>query len=266
MAQPGQWSGLQVINAGLFRTATKSMAEAYRILGYKTHHGLDDALGNPWRLIEQAAEATWPTVPDARPRPPYTREDWDEIWAGYDAVTDLASPFAPELIRAYPAAKVVIVKRDFEPWWTSFQTELLDSLFMRGDTVILFLSDKLLGIRAGHAMRKVHFGFFGAKNRREINEHARRAYEGYYEGILESVPEERRLVYRLGSGWEPLCEFLGKDIPDVAFPQANDKARHSATTKERHHKMAVDAWNLVKPWAFSIAALGVAGLCVWAMR
>ena len=32
--------GLKVINAGLFRMATKSMARAYQILGLKMHHGL----------------------------------------------------------------------------------------------------------------------------------------------------------------------------------------------------------------------------------
>jgi hypothetical protein len=72
--------GLVVIHAGLFRTATASMAEAYRILGYKVHHGLEDSLGNPWTQLEYAAEATWPTVPNARPRPRFTRRDWDMLW------------------------------------------------------------------------------------------------------------------------------------------------------------------------------------------
>lgn len=35
--------GLKVINAGLFRMGTKSMAEAYKILGLRTHHALDDS-------------------------------------------------------------------------------------------------------------------------------------------------------------------------------------------------------------------------------
>ena len=62
--------GLRVIHVVLFRMATKSSAEAYRILGYKTHHGLDDVFGMPWPLLEKAAEATWPDASGARPRPP----------------------------------------------------------------------------------------------------------------------------------------------------------------------------------------------------
>lgn len=73
------YSGLKIIHAGLFRTATKSMAIAYRELGYSAHHGLDDVLGNPWTQLERAAEATWPGVPSSQPRAKLTRKDWDKI-------------------------------------------------------------------------------------------------------------------------------------------------------------------------------------------
>jgi hypothetical protein len=42
--------------------------------------------------------------------------------------------------------------------------------------------------------------------------------------IKENVPKERLLVMRLGDGWEPLCKFLGKPVPDEPFPWANDGA------------------------------------------
>lgn len=38
------------------------------------------------------------------------------------------------------------------------------------------------------------------------------------------MPKERLLVMQLGDGWEPLCRFLGKPIPDEPFPRANDSA------------------------------------------
>jgi len=41
--------------------------------------------------------------------------------------------------------------------------------------------------------------------------------------IKAIVPKERLLVYKLGSGWQPLCEFLGKDdVPKVGFPRVNE--------------------------------------------
>lgn len=36
------------------------------------------------------------------------------------------------------------------------------------------------------------------------------------------VPKERLLEYKMGSGWAPLCEFLGKDVPDEEFPWLNE--------------------------------------------
>lgn len=81
--EAGSDDGLLVIHVALFRMATRSLAHAYRLLGYKVHHAHDaDNLlyGNPWPLIEEAAEATWPDVPNARPRPRFTRRDWDRIW------------------------------------------------------------------------------------------------------------------------------------------------------------------------------------------
>ncbi|KXJ90331.1 hypothetical protein Micbo1qcDRAFT_164883, partial [Microdochium bolleyi] len=61
--------GLAVINAGPFKTGTASMAEAYRILGFKPHHGLE-LMDKPeqWAALERAAEATWPDAPGVRRR------------------------------------------------------------------------------------------------------------------------------------------------------------------------------------------------------
>jgi hypothetical protein len=40
--------------------------------------------------------------------------------------------------------------------------------------------------------------------------------------IIKSVPKEKLLVMRLQNGWKPLCEFLGKPIPEEPFPRVND--------------------------------------------
>lgn len=38
------------------------------------------------------------------------------------------------------------------------------------------------------------------------------------------VPKERLLEWSVEDGWEPLCEFLGKPVPDEAFPRVNAAA------------------------------------------
>lgn len=264
MATPKKSSssdGLVVIHVALFRMATGSLAEAYRILGYKVHHGTENILGIPWTSIEHAAEATWPSVAPkgSAPRPSFTRRDWDEAWGNeYDITTEMASPFADQLIQAYPDAKVVVVQRDFEAWWPSFSSELLDPLFSPFGTVMSFVAGHIVGIRSGQAMRKVHFGFFGARNRAEIESNAREAYDGYYETIRALVPPERRLEYKIGDGWEPLCAFLGRDVPDVPFPYLNSRKAHAESAGAQRDKVFVQAAGKVAPWVLGVVAIGAA--------
>ncbi|KAI1412119.1 hypothetical protein F5Y13DRAFT_163657 [Hypoxylon sp. FL1857] len=256
---PGE--GLIVIHVALCRMGTGSLAEAYRTLGYKVHHGTENIAGIPWVSIEHAAEATWPEVAPKRspPRPPFTRADWDEAWGNeYDITTEMASPFADQLIKAYPEAKVVIVQREFEPWWESFRCEMLDPLFSPVGTIVSFIAAHIMGIRAGQTMRKVHFGFFGARNRDEIEANARKTYDQYYERIRSLVPAENRLEYKLGDGWGPLCAYLGKDIPDVPFPFVNVRKSHSETAaSQRDAVMVKAAWKILSV-GVGLAAIGAA--------
>ena len=36
------------------------------------------------------------------------------------------------------------------------------------------------------------------------------------------VPKERLLESDITDGWEPLCTFLNKPMPDIPFPRVND--------------------------------------------
>ena len=38
------------------------------------------------------------------------------------------------------------------------------------------------------------------------------------------VPKERLLEWSAEDGWEPLCKFLGKEVPNEPFPRINDAA------------------------------------------
>ncbi|KAL6860624.1 hypothetical protein ACO1O0_004652 [Amphichorda felina] len=257
--------GLAIIHVALFRMATRSLAEAYRILGYKTHHGIDDILGNPWELIEQAAEATWPSVPDARPRERFTRADWDALWGHrYDIATDMACPFADQLVAAYPHAKVVVVQRDFDSWWASYQAGVLDKLFSPAQQFWVFLVSRVLGSRAAHAMFKLNYGLFGAASLAEIEAHARTTYDAYYSSIRAAVPPERRLEYTMGDGWEPLCAFLGKEVPDVPFPRLNDgKYRREQQSRGESMVFASSVGKMAR-WVVGPAAIAAAAWYVWA--
>lgn len=46
-------------------------------------------------------------------------------------------------------------------------------------------------------------------------------FRGYMTKVKELVPGENLLLYEVQDGWEPLCEFLGKQVPGVLFPHSD---------------------------------------------
>ena len=67
------------------------------------------------------------------------------------------------------------------------------------------------------------------------------------------VPPERLLEWSATDGWEPLCEFLGKDVPKTPFPHVNTK------DKGFQDKLATYFATLMRP-AFIKAGVGTTGL------
>ncbi|KAI1349095.1 hypothetical protein F5Y01DRAFT_317140 [Xylaria sp. FL0043] len=243
--------GLKIITGSFYRMGTRSLGEAYSILGYKVHHGLDDIRGNPWTVMEHAAEAKWPR--NGYGRPPMTREEWDIAWKSFDAVTDLATPYTVDLAKVYPEAKVVIVQRDFDSWWPSFKTSCLDPVFSTRTAILSTIATYLLGIRSIQAMKKTHFGFFDADSLSEIEAHARASYDRHFQEMREAIPPERRLEYKMGSGWEPLCEFLGHPVPDVPFPRTNTRKEHEVQMESNLKNRYLSVLQGVTPWILAIA-------------
>ena len=244
----------EVISVGLWRMGTVSMATAYNILGLRPHHAMDlHENYDEYKIWEQAAEATFPNVAakNQTDKVPFTREQWDQIYGQYGAVTEIGAAFAEQLIAAYPDAKVVICRRDYDKWLPSFKEGVLGPLFSYQGTFLKYCVLPVLGNRSVEAMQKILRGFFQADDLAGIEKNTRRVYDEYFARIEEIVPPERRLEYKLGSGWEPLCAFLGKDVPDVEFPWANEAEALKKMQQEEIRKMQEQAWAKVaslKPW------------------
>jgi hypothetical protein len=51
------------------------------------------------------------------------------------------------------------------------------------------------------------------------------AIERYNAEVIATVPEDRLLVWSVTDGWEPLCAFLGIDVPEAPFPNLNDSSQ-----------------------------------------
>ena len=53
----------------------------------------------------------------------------------------------------------------------------------------------------------------------------RKKYRDYNERVQTAIPKERLLVYNVKQGWEPLCMFLGCEVPRESFPWVNREER-----------------------------------------
>jgi hypothetical protein len=50
----------------------------------------------------------------------------------------------------------------------------------------------------------------------------RQAYIDHYAHVRAVVPKDNLLEFRSEDGWEPLCKFLGKPVPEGSYPHVND--------------------------------------------
>ncbi len=50
---------------------------------------------------------------------------------------------------------------------------------------------------------------------------AREAFFKHKKMIESIIPQDRLLVYNFNQGWEALCKFAGKGIPDIDIPHLN---------------------------------------------
>jgi hypothetical protein len=151
----------------------------------------------------------------------FGREEFDNQLGDYEVASDIpVIVFAPELIAAYPDAKVILVEREIEAWYASFDKTLIHQIF---NPVVIFIVDLDYALGWFSAqMRTMVRGYFGASTREEFQAKARPTYRRPYELVRKITPKGRLLDFKLEDGWAPLCQFLGKEIPDVPFLRIND--------------------------------------------
>lgn len=95
---------------------------------------------------------------------------------------------------------------------------------------------------------------------------ARTTHREYYARIREIVPAEQRLEFKLSDGWTPLCEFLGKEVPDSAFPHVNDTVEHHARMAKEVKRLLRIAWEAVRFWVLGFVSLVMAANAYWIIQ
>lgn len=177
---------MKIFGIGLSKTGTSSLASALQMLGFKVKD--------------------YPGIEVYRPGD-VSSIDRDLLEA-YDALTDTPIPsFYQALDRAFPGSKFILTVREREGWLRSCQKQFTERLAAKQNEAHNQLFLDLYGTTVFDAVK------FTA------------GYDRFVAGVMDYFRQRPAdlLVMDIaaGEGWEKLCPFLGRDIPEVPFPKAN---------------------------------------------
>ena len=190
---------------------------------------------------------------------PFTREEWDQLLGHCQAVCDFpACAFAPELIEAYPDAKVILTNRPVDAWYKSCLGTIRRSMTSPLLYFIGYFDTEVMG-KWTPMTRALFKGVFD--NNFVLN--GKLVYEEQYVTVRKLVPKNRLLEYQIGEGFDRLCEFLEVDKPPFPYPVTNEGAAFKERSSIRL-KLAIrrGASNMVLTGGIIMAGVAIGGRLV----
>ena len=194
---------ISLIGAGYGRTGTLSLKSALETLGYNKCHHMIEVIRNP------GEPEKWLQAIDAK------TVNWESLLEGYKATVDWpACHFYQELADYYPKAKVLLSIRDPLEWFESMSATTLGVIRKR-------MQASNTGQPKNLGTELVVNAAFGGNI--DDAEHAIRMFNQHTKEVVDTIDPDRLLIYNVCEGWEPLCQFLDKPVPDAAFPRVNSR-------------------------------------------
>ncbi|CAO3625030.1 unnamed protein product [Mucor fragilis] len=220
-------ASLEIIGAGFGRTGTDSLRTALNMLGYKTHH------------MKSFREDPDLNDPDDFYNAYNDREhaNWDHIYRGYTAAVDWpTAAFWRDLHAKYPNAKIILTVRDADSWYASAK-----------NTIASYQQHSNSPVDPNHPRFKMTRmaqatcldGRLKDAEAFSRQEEMKKLFLDHNEEVKRVVPADQLLVMELGEGWGKLCAFLGKDVPNVPYPNVNSTLEHQISRAERESSSAL---------------------------
>lgn len=245
---------VEVIGAGMGRTGTMSLQKALDILlapGKCYHFG---------SIFTEGHIEVWQPELEKRSSP-----DWETILekCGYVATLDHpCADFYEELMKRYPNAKVLLSEHPGGPerWYASkmalgrLQTHMsawpikpvaillqpiIMPMFFKNPMNAKYKGKPQLGRKLGEVVETFVWGEDHLSKKAD-KAYAMKRYEDWNAKVKATVPKDRLLVFNVKQGWAPLCEFLGKPVPDVPFPR--EDSHNTESIDKLFFKVKVVLW------------------------
>ncbi len=193
---------LKIIGAGFGRTGTLSLKLALEQLGFNPCYHMMEVFAHEGFVDYWAAAAQGKPV------------NWDEVFKGYQATVDWpGATYWKELAEKYPDAKVLLSVREPSGWYKS----VMNTIYGPDNRA------RFENAPADHPQRLMVDRIFETTFDGKIldEDYAIGVFNRHTADVKATIPADRLLVYEVGSGWEPICEFFGLPVPDTDYPHSN---------------------------------------------
>nr|XP_026692937.1 uncharacterized protein LOC108949987 [Ciona intestinalis] len=190
-----------------------------------------------------------------------TVEDFRRMYKDVDVVVDApAFLFWEQILEVYPDAKVIISIRDEEKWFQSFKNHLHSgSSNVLLNLIHIFSYSGWCHFRYCNKVAILTNGSYKPTPWWKLDTSPtvmKNIYRHHNSYVLQRVPKDQLLVFDLNDGWAPLCEFLGKEIPDKPFPFKNKSASFISDAISHHPILQ----RMIKETILSIGTLTFLGI------
>lgn len=211
-----------LLGCGLPKTGTRSLCAALSILGIRAQHDRHFFTNRTPAKIAHAVEASdfeafldWPHPLGVD----YQASTLEVVTIGKPPFRVGAEPDFARVATLLPSSRLILTTRNRDSW--------LDSCLLH-----------VLHSRAAGSLDWTDIDTRAMKHEwDELHNHAHR---------WRAHHPDRMLLYEVSSGWEPLCGFLGRPVPSVAFPRENTASRrllevlHHYAVRDRHESLPDD--------------------------
>ena len=200
---------MKVFGAGFGRTGTMSLKFALEKLRIGPCYHMREVVSRPSHI------KLWYDI--SRGEHP----NWNRLFSGFNSAVDFpVCLFYKQLINIFPEAKFILTLRDFDTWYISTANTIYKVPSILPD----WFEKVVYPIRMFIVMQVnlIWVGLF--KNNFSDRDSTKLVYYEHIESVKKIIPADKLLIYNVKEGWEPLCEFLDVDVPDIPFPKVNDTA------------------------------------------